>query len=480
MLVAPQYEEFAYNRRVPEQELLHQVLVEHLETFLDRARIEEHTLPLYVEKELRDYVDCGILGRGFVRIECEDCGKEKALAFSCMGRGFCPSCTGRRMADTAARLVDDVFPNDVPVRQWVLSLPIEIRYRLAYDGRLLSDVLAVFLRVVRGWYYKQAKAAGYKDVRCGSVTFAQRFGSSLNLNPHFHVLQIDGVYVQAEDAPVFVPAPELTDEDVHQIVETTAKRVIRLLERRGILGGDDLDPLVDESPVLAGMTAASVQGLVATGERAGMRVRRVLSDPTEAIRTGDLCYASSGFSLHAATRIDAENKDGLERLCRYVARPPLAAGSLTRISDDLLSFKLKTPWSDGTTSILLSPMELIEKISALVPPPRVNLVRYHGVLAPHAKNREKIVPADRTAEDADTADDENTASRRYRLTWAALLARVFKISADVCSHCGGKMKIVAAVTDPASVRHYLKGTGQSAGIPILAPARAPPQEEWDF
>ena len=84
------------------------------------------------------------------------------------------------MADTAARLVDDVFPRNVPVRQWVLSLPIEIRYRLAYDGKLLSDVLAVFLRVVRGWYYKQAKAAGYKDVRCGSVTFAQRFGSSLN------------------------------------------------------------------------------------------------------------------------------------------------------------------------------------------------------------------------------------------------------------------------------------------------------------
>ena len=182
MLVAPQYEEFTYKRRVPEQELLHQVLVEHLETFLDRARTEEHQLPLYVEKELRDYVECGVLGYGFVRLKCDDCGKEKALAFSCMGRGFCPSCTGRRMADTAARLVDDVFPRDVPVRQWVLSLPIEIRYRLAYDGKLLSDVLAVFLRVVRGWYYRQAKAAGYKDVRCGSVTFAQRFGSSLNCN----------------------------------------------------------------------------------------------------------------------------------------------------------------------------------------------------------------------------------------------------------------------------------------------------------
>ncbi|MCP4603721.1 MAG: transposase [Proteobacteria bacterium] len=348
MLVAPQYEEFTYKRRVPEQDLLHKVLVEHLETFLDRARTEGSELPRHVKQELRDYVECGVLGCGFVRVKCEGCGKEKAVAFSCKGRGFCPSCTGRRMADTAARLVDDVFPADVPVRQWVLSLPIEIRYRLAYDGKLLSDVLAVFLRVVRGWYYRQAKAAG--NIRCGAVTFAQRFGSSLNLNPHFHSLALDGVYVQADaDTPTLLPAPKLTDDDVRQIVETTAHRVIGLLERRGVLDDGDFDKLADESPVLAGMTAASVQGLVATGERAGMRVRRVLSDPEDAVRTGALCYASRGFSLHAATRIEPGDREGLERLCRYVARPPLAAGSLTQLSEKVLSFKLKTPWSDGTT-----------------------------------------------------------------------------------------------------------------------------------
>ncbi len=165
------------------------------------------------------------------------------------------------MADTAARLVDNVFPENVPVRQWVLSLPIEIRYRLAYDGQLLSDVLAVFLRVVRGWYYRQAKAAGYKDVRAGSVTFCQRFGGAININPHFHVLELDGAYANEEGkaAPVFVPAPDLEDEDVKSIVETTARRVIGLLARRGILDGDQLDPLAEESPLLAGVTAASVR-----------------------------------------------------------------------------------------------------------------------------------------------------------------------------------------------------------------------------
>jgi hypothetical protein len=105
MLAAPRYEEFTYQRRVPEQELLHRVLLEHLETFLDRAQTETHGLPRHVVKELRDYVECGVLGHGFVRLRCGDCHLERAEAFSCRGRGFCPSCTGRRIADTAARLV---------------------------------------------------------------------------------------------------------------------------------------------------------------------------------------------------------------------------------------------------------------------------------------------------------------------------------------------------------------------------------------
>ena len=433
MDVAPQYETFSYQRRVPEQTLLYQVLAENLETFLDRCQSAEHELPRYVEKELREYLTCGVLGNGFVRLKCSGCGKEeRPLAFSCKGRGFCPSCTGRRMADTAARLVDNVFPKSVPVRQWVLSLPLEIRYRLAYDGKLLSDVLAVFLRVVRGWYCRQAKAAGYKDVRAGSVTSCQRFGGAININPHFHVLELDGVYANEEGkaTPVFVPAADLEDEDVKNIVETTAQRVIGLPARRGILDGDQLDPLAEESPLLAGVTAASVKGMIATGERAGMRVRWVLSDPAEGVRTGHLCYASRGFSLHAATAVAAGDRAALERLCKYVARPPLAVGRLTQVSDELLSFRLKTPWSDGTCAILLSPLELVEKISALVPPPRRNLVRYHGILAPHAKDREKVVPA---PSDSEAATGEPIATRRnYRLSWAALLARTFGLKLERC------------------------------------------------
>jgi hypothetical protein len=107
-----------------------------------------------------------------------------------------------------------------------------------------------------------------------------------------------------------------------------AHRVIRLLRKHGVLDEDRYDDFAEDEPLLAGMTSASIMGLVSTGDRAGRRVRRVLSDPTDAVRTGPLCFASSGFSLHAATRIAGGDKAGLERLCKYVSRPPLAHGSL--------------------------------------------------------------------------------------------------------------------------------------------------------
>ncbi len=98
---------------------------------------------------------------------------------------------------------------------------------------------------------------------CGSATFVQRFGSSLNLNPHVHVLMLDGVYVHGDEAPVFVAAPPLSDQDVQQIVQTSAGRIIRLCTRRGLLDDTVADPLADEEPVLAALTAASVRGLIA-------------------------------------------------------------------------------------------------------------------------------------------------------------------------------------------------------------------------
>ena len=140
---------------------------------------------------------------------------------------------------------------------------------------------------------------------------------------------------------------------------------------------------------------------------------------------------------------------------------------------------LKTPWSSGTTHLVLSPFELIEKLAALVPPPRLNLIRYHGILAPNAAFRQLIVPQPQHA--ASSIDQKRSPEdRKHRLTWAALLARVFRIDVSTCPACGGPMRIVAALTDPDSIRRYLNGVGLPAEPPYIAPARPPPQQNLVF
>jgi hypothetical protein len=178
----------AYYPRHAEQSFLYGVVAEHLETFLARQRQRDRIVPRFVERELRAFLDCGIHAHGFLRVHCDACGRDRVVPFSCKGRGFCCSCGGRRMADTAAHLVDRVLP-EVPVRQWVLSLPYGLRYRMAYDARLVSDVLGVFVREVfasQRRRYRDHSCTGRSQ--CGAVTFVQRSGDALNLNVHFHML----------------------------------------------------------------------------------------------------------------------------------------------------------------------------------------------------------------------------------------------------------------------------------------------------
>ena len=120
-----------YERRRPEQTLLYQLIEEHWPHFLERA--EEHGgLPGFVVREFDEYLRCGILEHGLVHLACRRCGHEIVVGFSCKRRGFCPSCQGRRMSDVAAHLVEAVLP-EVPLRQWVCSLPWRLRYAMGYD-----------------------------------------------------------------------------------------------------------------------------------------------------------------------------------------------------------------------------------------------------------------------------------------------------------------------------------------------------------
>ena len=183
-----------YRRREPEHTVLHTVVREHLERFLEEARSGGRDgYPPFIERAFRRYLDCGLLCHGFARVRCEACGEEILVAFSCKGR-VCPSCLGRRMCDTAAYLVDQRLP-EVRYRHWVLTVPWALRYRLSVDRALLSRVLGTFLRTVFAWQRRRGREHGILQGETGSVTFVQRFGGALNLHPHVHCLIPDGLFV---------------------------------------------------------------------------------------------------------------------------------------------------------------------------------------------------------------------------------------------------------------------------------------------
>ncbi len=191
-------------------------------------------LPGFIKDEFDAFLECGILAHGFLRLRCEDCGHDKLLAFSCKRRGFCPSCGARRMSQTAAHLVEHVIPQ-VPVRQWVLSLPIPLRLLLAAQPELVTPVLQVVQRVVTRHLLDHAGLkAGVGHG--GAVTLIQRFGSAANLNIHLHCLVLDGVYrCGADGVPVFVQAGAPSDDELHALLHTVIARLMKMLTRRGVL-----------------------------------------------------------------------------------------------------------------------------------------------------------------------------------------------------------------------------------------------------
>jgi Putative transposase len=204
--------------------------------------------------------------------------------------------------------------------------------------------------------------------------------------------------------------------------------------------------------------AASTQGRLALGPRAGQLLRRLrsaASAQTIAPRRARL----EGFSLHADVAVPAPQRDWLERLCGYVLRPPLALERLTESSGGQLLYQFRRPWSDDSTALLLEPLELLERLAALVPAPRRPLLAYHGVLAPRARWRPQVVGYGRPAPTVTTGDPA-AAHRvpppaRRNWTWAALMRRAFAVDVLACPRCGGRLRVIATVEDPVAVRQLL-------------------------
>jgi hypothetical protein len=192
----------------------------------------------------------------------------------------------------------------------------------------------------------------------------------------------------------------------------------------------------------------------------------------------------AGFSLHAGVAAKANERDKLERLCRYISRPAVSEKRLSLTAQGKVRYELKTPYRDGTTHVIFEPLDFIARLAALVPKPRVNLTRFHGVFAPNSKHRVQVTPAKRgkgkKTKVADEPQDPTPAERRASMTWAQRLKRVFSIDIETCSGCGGAVKVIACIEDPVvidKILTHLNEKAASAGMGLLPQVRAPPQAE---
>ena len=528
----------AYSPRRTWESPLYHAVAENLATFLAGRQLRGRPVPFFVVRDFRAFLDCGVPAHGFLRVHCDECGRDRVVPFSCKGRGFCPSCCGRRMAETAARLVDETLP-EAPVRQWVLTVPYALRFLMAYDRDWIAAVHHVFLNAV---FASLRRRTGFsslgRNAKGGAVTFVQRFGDALNLNVHFHALALDGVYSENEDgALLFHPAGTPSDDEVARVVERVARRLKGLLARRAEAGAFETEP--DAEDLLPALYGAAVAGRALSGPRAGLKAVRLcgvdghVSEDNEA-GSPHCCAEADGFGLHACTALPAYDREGIEHLLRYMCRPPVALDRLEELPDGRLLYRLKKRWRDGTDSIVFEPLEFLERLAALVPAPRFNMIRYSGVLAPAASWRDRLAPCGESMEDEtkggtaaerpeppldEACPPERPADadiglvgpapvsvgpqtsagscpaltssgptggagcpqpalskkqRPKRYAWAELLKRVFAVDALECDRCGGRMRILCAVNPPEAIRKILA----CLGMPIRAPPIAPALIEW--
>lgn len=470
-----------------------QVVRDHFETFRSQAAgiRNGEGLPRFVEQEFREFLACGSLAAGFARFRCGGCGLDRLVAFSCKGRAVCQSCGARRMAERASHLVDRVLPR-VPIRQWVLTLPYRVRYLLAWDHDLCRAVVGVFMRSVLACLRRTAARHGVLRGQGGAVAVVQRFGRALNLNVHVHALVLDGVFADGAGGLTFVPADEVTDLDVAEALASIVPHVRALLARRGCGSDDDSpDVFLEEAPALATLAAAAVQGATAMGHRAGTRTRRC-GDALAHTGTTPLarCHAEQdGFDLEAGVHVRADQRDRLERLCRYVLRPPVADERLRRLDDGDILLALERRWADGTTHLRFSPGEFLERLAVLVPRPRVNLVSYHGVLGARASRRSRVVAfveggaaavLAAVAEPAIPADEKSSPKPGGR-RWADLMRRTYGLDVLECPRCGGRFRLIALIDERAVIERILTHLELPSQLPSARASRAPPdggQAAW--
>lgn len=402
----------AYAPRRPQASPLYRLLADHFETLkrVHEERYEPTHGPLrpVVCEVVGKFLDCGLLEHGFARVRCGACGAELLVAFRCKGRGFCPSCQGRRLAEWSLWL-DAQLLAPVAHRHVVLTIPKRLRGYFLYDRRRLGLLSRVASRTVHAYV---SAALGEPGVVPGVVSLAQSFGSLAHWHPHLHLVVTDGGFRRDGG---FVPQ---FAQDATVLAEAWRRAVLAWFVREGWLEED---------------AAAAM-----------------------------LTWPHSGFSAYVGPAIAAADRAAVLRVARYGARPPVAESRL-RYDAERAEVELSSDASDGPYAGVHR-MEAVEFLARLVdhiPAKGEVRVRYYGAYASRRRGwwrRRGVVLAGaepEAAREPERGTEPWPALRARRRRWAELLRLVFEVDVSVCPRCGGEMRILAFVTEPAVITHIL-------------------------
>ena len=322
--------------------------------------------------------------------------------------------------------------------------------------------------------------------RTGVVTLIQRHGSAANINVHLHMLVLDGVYEPVGERVRFRSVAAPSEEQLQALLTRLVTRIVRRLTTDGWLSRDTDPPSLELEPrdVIDELAAASIRYRIAAGPGAGQRTLTLRSPSLARPATPKPLTADvQGVSLNAAVACTAAQRNKLERLARYVARPAIALERLAVDGAGRVVLQLTHPYRDGTTHMIFTPEDWLARLAALVPRPRAHLTRYHGVFAPNCGLRKQVVPSPagkgvrkrhpRKWPRCKSGEPSAPASApplnddglpMAPMTWAERLRRVFQIDITTCPECGGRLRWIADVTEPTVIRKILSHI-QSRGPP---------------
>jgi len=411
---------------------LQRLVLDHLEDLtlcLRRPQDRRPQPPVSVLEHLQRYIECGIARFGVMRFRCPKCGEDLFVAFSCKIRGLCPSCDAKRATIIMADAADRLLP-EVSYRQYVLTIPKRLRWYVNQNAALPGEISRILAREIE--LYLSKKTAG---TAAAQLHFIQRAGRSLNLHPHVHAVVSEGRF-SSEPGLLgpklgFHPATEPTQRDIEFMTESLRRNIFR-------------------------------------------RLRRLSAIP-EGMAQEMLAWPNSGFSLHAKVFVLAGDRESLERLLYYCARPGLSLMRLSYLPKANLVI-YRTESKHQTSALRFEPVEFLRRWALLIPPPRKNLLRYYGALAPNSPLRALLV----------AEASHGTAKARLRKkvegikeavshsvrSWAACLARVFEVDPLVCPRCAATMVPIAIIMKDAELVRLLTHLGLPTDFPKTQSARS--------